>query len=245
MQDPYGALVALVRFDNNTHAREHEIALKKTGLLSITKNIQEAEQGLVVAREASRLLEKRQHEIDLELRTCDQEDRRISSRLDTAGRGKEFEALTHERAALESRRTILEQDFETVWEQLAAAEKAILRAKNHVENIARESAPQVVGLEQEIREMEQKIGEHLSERETFLKTVRPEWIALYDQMRTRFVNPFVPLMSNGTCGGCGSPVARTDIASVERHQIVSCQVCRRILYDGHVAEGADATQIMG
>ncbi len=244
MQDPYGALVALIRFDKTIHGRERDIAMQKEAVAAISKNIQEAEKDSLKAREGFRQLEKRQNEIDLELRTCDQDERRITMRLDTAGRGKEFEALTHERTLLDSKRLKIETELESVWSQLAEAETALKRAQGRLDDIVREAAPLLNEHENEIKKGEDTLLELRRHRGEFLAAVRPEWVALYEQMHARVVNPFVPVV-NGACGGCGSAISRVDIASVEHHQLVSCQTCRRMLYDSQVPEEIDAAQVVG
>lgn len=236
MQDPYGALIALVRFDN-------EINLKKQLILQHAKALEVIQQGISlfkdkIARDQEELksLEKRQGAIDLDLLVCEEEAARIATRLDSAKGVKEFDALVHERDQVETRNEALEQEIESIWSTIGQIEEQIVQHEREMLLFTKNNQADLVSLRESIETLERLINEALQRRPEMVSVVRPEWYEQYERMRGQITKPFVPLSETGSCSGCGSSVSHVDRAAVDRHVLTPCQVCRRILYDDRVSE---------
>ena len=114
MQDPYGALIALVLFDKKIHSREQEIVSLKKNLEQLTVSHQLALAAFNALQQSQMALVKKQDALDLELKSSMQEYARLNRILGQAVSAKEITALTNEKACVAAHSEELEGAIEKI-----------------------------------------------------------------------------------------------------------------------------------
>ncbi len=236
MQDPYGALVALVLFDQKITSLKQEIIHLKNSLEKASFERALAAEQLYRARAMYADAIKRQDALDLDLKSCMQELARITGLLDVAASSKEAAALTRERDLAAKRCASLEEEIERVWEALSELEE-----RRDSEKIADEKANILFDsvsrdLNVTIQQKKDVLNSLYTKRAEYTTVIPIGLLVPYERIHERIVNPYVPLCDD-FCSGCGSSVSRVDCAAVAKHVLVPCQNCCRVLYDPSVVAG--------
>ncbi len=228
---PYSRFVSLVLFDQATTALK-----KKKKLLKSQVDELAAQQVLVQAsldRDRALLKSERKakDEVELELASLAQDLSKKEQRLEKTSGAKEYLALQHECEALVAQRDGLETRLLDIWKNIEELEPKVAGIEKEYAERLKKIDDAVAQLNHEI----ELINEQLPVRDT-VRVLKREGVleaqlSLYESMREHFEDPAVA-MEQGVCSGCGSIVARGDQGSVERHLIVACQQCRRLLLEG-------------
>jgi predicted nucleic acid-binding Zn-ribbon protein len=235
MQDPYGALIALVLFDKKLRSYEQEVVFLKRNLEEITVSHQASVKAFNLLQQSYIGLLKRQDELDLELKASMQESNRLSRILEQASSVKEIAAVTNEKKRVVEQSLELEQTIEQVWDQLVHIEQDLAASREALAQKTVDYERLVSEVLKQIEAQEVLIARIKQERVRYCQAVPDALRTPYERMLSQMANPYVPLLED-VCGGCGGAVSRVDCADVEKHKLVACQYCCRMLYDAHVDE---------
>ncbi len=183
------------------------------------------------AYQKAHTLRKSVDALELELKALEELQHEKKFRLGLASSPKEFFSLEHEIAALEKKHAQAdEQGIETI-NQLEEAQKAYesLKAQEPVEIDQKRHA--LAELESRFKYVTDLRHAYVEQHGQFEKGVPDELLAKYASMKGRVQNPVVEILRD-SCSACFYAINKPDLLAAEKHQLITCKDCYRLLYKG-------------
>jgi predicted nucleic acid-binding Zn-ribbon protein len=143
---------------------------------------------------------------------------------------KELGALQHEIENVRQRRSRFEDELlermeklERLEEQVNAAEKDLVTARERLEALGGESA-------EELRSIDAQLAERRGAREALTPEIDPDLLDLYGDLRASKKGVGAAALVDGTCQGCHQSLSAVVLNKLKHSQdIKRCEYCRRIL----------------
>jgi uncharacterized protein len=198
---------------------------------ALAAGVDEARQKLEVLRAAAEDLQARRRKGDSEVSALQGTLTKYRDQLMTVTTGREYEAMQHEIATVESRMRALEDEvigwlmeIDERLPQVAAAEQALAEAEHEAEQALADLAVE----EQKVRlELAAYQGHVATERASLSAAT----LALYDRASKRYPLGAVAELKGDSCSACNvrlRPMVVSDIRRGER--LVQCDSCTRVLF---------------
>ena len=196
----------------------------------LEKEKDDYEQALATAKEAR----MQSDEMELEIRSREEEMLKVEGQLNTAKSNAEYTAfqnqakrLKKEISDLEDRGLAVMDEIETLKERAGEQEKRYRREEQIFQEFLEKSKQEKARIQEEIGKLRQEIVGHE-------KRCDPVVLAEYKQLAAFFSSRGGNVLSpvKGTvCSACGSRVLPNDQVNLSRGKIlVKCKTCSRILY---------------
>ncbi len=201
---------------------------------------------IAAARDAADAAEQALGELGLQLDELGRDQRRFEQEIDSLTQKeaaenkrmydgsivntKELEALQHELANLQKRRTDREDELLALMEQ--REEKDAQAAQAETLNAALRSALQTTSqaADEELVAVEADLERRAAEREELASGVDPELLELYEDLRAQKKGVGAVALVDGVCGGCHEQLSAMEADKVKKTEGVRrCPHCRRIL----------------
>jgi predicted nucleic acid-binding Zn-ribbon protein len=146
---------------------------------------------------------------------------------------KELQDLQSEQAALERRRTELEEEQITAMLMLEQADLALNEANLNLSKVEQEAASRHALLRGEQVTLKTDLEKSDAERQAIIATISPELAGTYEKLRLQKKGVAVAIISDESCDACGSSLTPADCQSARSpSKIIYCPSCGRILYAG-------------
>jgi predicted nucleic acid-binding Zn-ribbon protein len=202
-----------LEYNLSTLLSEHQIQKEMfeklhENMRSMQKNLHDQEQGISTAR-----VKKRETERKMD---------RITNPRELASLQQELEALEQAIGQHESEIVDLWGSIEIEQETIKASE---LQMQQKIKDIERQEHT----IRQNLVAADNAIEEQKKLCEAKSKEVRPEWLEKYRMLKMQIDNPVVTIVNNA-CSGCFSTVPPQIVLRAERHELVPCPLCKRLLY---------------
>lgn len=140
-------------------------------------------------------------------------------------------------------RTALEHEIDSLKNSLGALEDICLEQLVELEGYNNFMLHDAPALEQQIKQLREEIDileqtlkttvtattNTLTEQESIVSTITPEWLAKYQEMKTHVADPIAPVIRDA-CGSCFYEVLAQDLVRLKKNAILPCQSCFRLLY---------------
>lgn len=188
---------------------------------------------LETAERRLRGLEIEQRNAELELKALEekkhQESRKLYEGRITAPR--ELQALEAEIQALERHRVRLDESLLKRMDEIEAAKKQVETAQAAVDEA--EKALSIVRrrYEKASTRIDEALQRHAPERERLAKSLQPDVLRRYDEIRRRNHNLAAVRIENGACGGCRMKVGTALLRRLTPgDNYVYCESCTRFLF---------------
>lgn len=228
-ETPFHTFIELIKVDqaivdlgNSIEAINQQIIELKTKL---------DEQMLVVTTAKSNVSEaqKSVDQLELELKTFDQQEKQKKDRLENSTDYKQYQSLKNEIDALKLKQHQYEEILMTAWNKLEAAQKEYEKAQaaypSHTEIIISD----IQAKETHIDSLKKSLEQCAQERPAKEKVVPAEWLEKYSVMRSRVSDPVVPV-ENNSCSACYYTINQQDLMMLARRKLLQCKSCYRLLY---------------
>ncbi|MBN2267074.1 MAG: hypothetical protein JW725_01890 [Candidatus Babeliaceae bacterium] len=231
--NPYQTLLGLVHFDARLLSLKKEAERLKREEKAIEQKIALVHEAVKGAQDSFNEVRHFLAQIDLEMAALSAEIERKEHVAKQAKSNKEYTALLHEMETVAARKPVLSEQWLEAAQQVEQREREV----HEVSLRAQKDEATLQSQLQEIRELSRECDEHhaqlFDDRKSIASAVKPEWLAQYENLHSRLENPMVQV-TNGTCSACGYKVPVGDLNKIHRQGLVSCQQCRRLLYDEQV-----------
>jgi predicted nucleic acid-binding Zn-ribbon protein len=227
--NPFEQFIALVHVDQKINTLQASIN-------KIDKEREQRAQGdlahkniLSISREKVHAAKKEVDAQELEMKILDEKEREKKNNLERIANYKEYQSLKAEVDAVKTAQHNLEEGLIGAWNRLDLAKKEYEVAQQTYQNQHAEYEQAIAQDLSSIEQKRQEIQELLTQRVEKEKSVPAEWLEKYAIMRTRTTDPVVPVIK-GSCSACFLTVSHQDMQALERHKLIQCKDCFRLLY---------------
>ncbi len=146
---------------------------------------------------------------------------------------KELQDLQSEQAALERRRTELEEEQINAMVMLEKADIAMNEANIHLAEAEQKATNQHSLLRGEQAALKTDLEKSDAERQAILSSIAPDLADTYEKLRLHKKGLAVTIISDESCAACGSSLTPAECqAARSPSKINYCPSCGRILYAG-------------
>ena len=150
-------------------------------------------------------------------------------KMDRITNPRELASLQHELTELEQFIEKTETAIVQLWEDLEAEQKNVATAGHELQENIKKSEEQEKVITDRLQQLHEALITHKKTCDEKSLQVKSDWLEKYRSLKTQTNNPVVAVV-NGACTGCFSKIPPQIIARVERHELVPCPFCRRLLY---------------
>lgn len=226
---PFHQFIELVRCDDQITACLRSQERFKKDLAAIEQKKMSNSHVFEQIQNAVRTLKKELDAKELELSVTRQKKDTLEKKLITVSTAREYESLQHEQNMIDNRIEALEKSIMHAWEPYEKEKTALaMHEKEYLEHAAHLDA-QEKKLQEQYAAIEETLGYLRRERQNKVASVRTDWLEKYEGLKQSVNNPVVVVQS-GACTGCFSLITPQLQIRIQRHELVSCPLCRRILY---------------
>jgi predicted nucleic acid-binding Zn-ribbon protein len=228
-ETPFHGFIDLIAFDQELH----QIELAINSLEQERKKQQLEEQRLEQELEQVKRLwinaKKAVDDVELQTKELEQKEQLKKKRIDSATNHREYQSLKAEIEALGVQQQNLEKELLAAWHVLEQTAKNYeLKKSEHETRLADLKKAEQATTEQQ-QQLTLELNNKLKERPAKEKIVPIEWLEKYAVMRSRVVDPVVPVI-NGHCSSCVYKVSEQDMIMLGRNKLLQCKDCYRFLY---------------
>jgi predicted nucleic acid-binding Zn-ribbon protein len=227
--NPFEQFIALVNVDQKINTLQ----------ASITKINKEREQHVQLDRAHKAALSTSHEKVlaakkevdaqELEMKILDEKEREKKSHLEHIANYKEYQSLKTEIDTLKKTQHQLEEGLIGAWNRLDLAKKEYETAQQTYHNQHENYTQEIAQDDNAIEKARQEVAALTNERMQKEKGVPAEWLEKYAIMRAKTTNPVVPVIK-GSCSACFLTVSHQDMQALERHKLLQCKDCFRLLY---------------
>jgi predicted nucleic acid-binding Zn-ribbon protein len=228
-ENPFVAFVDLVKCDESVLNSKKQLSTTQHELEKIVQKQKIVEQQ---QEERKSTLYIQRKEVDRSERLLKETEHAIASkkrRLHEISSPKEYSAVQQELDMLEQNKNELDEKLLSLWQ---AYEEQSLRYQEEDGLIMQQLQhyhTQSASYEKRIIELEAEIEQKQTES-TYKKRIVPaDWLEKYKIMGSRIENPVISV-TQGSCSACFYPISQQDLAALQRHRLVECKGCFRLLY---------------
>ncbi len=173
--------------------------------------------------------QKKLADLELDLRAIFSSIMKKQKQLEVSSSTREYQSLTNEIAELELKKSHLEENILTLWQQIEDQQELlkqlIIKSDAATVQIAQEQNKNDAA----IAEIKAQMSVLKNDAEALYNDLNPLILTNYLQMKEKVPNPGVQVV-DGRCGGCYYPVSSQDLADLRKHKILACKDCYRLLY---------------
>jgi uncharacterized protein len=146
---------------------------------------------------------------------------------------KELQDLQSEQAALERRRTELEEEQINAMVMLEKADIAMNEANIHLAEAEQKATNQHSLLRGEQASLKTDLEKSDAERQAILSSIAPDLADTYEKLRLHKKGLAVTIISDESCAACGSSLTPAECQAARSPSTINyCPSCGRILYAG-------------
>lgn len=228
-EQPFQALLELVRFDQEINQITTQIDACKQDILTLETTLKTAHNSFALVQQKVQDAKKLVDERELILKEVGDAARAKKNILQAAASYKEMMALQAEIQVLQEEEAQSEQKLLDFWNKLDTATKEFNGAQQeynkHKDEFDQASAQE----NQEISTLRAQVDALMVQRPPLEVKVPEEWREKYTIMKARVTNPIVPVKNN-SCTACFYTVTSQEITRLRRRALLQCQGCFRLLY---------------
>ena len=146
---------------------------------------------------------------------------------------KELQDLQSEQAALERRRTELEEEQINAMVMLEKADITMNEANTNLTEAEQKATNRNALLRGEQASLKTDLEKSDAERQAIITSISPDLADTYEKLRLHKKGVAVTIISDESCAACGSSLTPADCQSARSpSKIIYCPSCGRILYAG-------------
>jgi predicted nucleic acid-binding Zn-ribbon protein len=221
--------IDLITFDKKCHELKEQSESAQALIdqsLVLRKTYSDA---ILAASHKKDLAYKTSQEIELEIKTLEEKEKKQKSILEQVANVKEQKAAFSELETLQYQHNELEKNLTRAWnryEMLLEESKAVEKEAN--ESIQRVDA-EIAKNQAVISEAVEESRKYTTDRTAKLEGINPEWLRMYEIMKARSKNPVAPVLHE-SCSVCFYMVSAQDLQKLHQSDLLQCKDCYRLLY---------------
>ena len=225
---PHALLLHIASCDALIAHHEHH-------LITITKQLhqQEAELEAAEAEHSSMpkklmAMKKAIDDLELELRTIDDDLKHKNRQLDVITAEKQLRALEHEIAMLTRKKETLNDLQVDQWLAYETVQHEQVTQSPAVDNELEKRKLAVTALAQDIEQTKIATATAQEELLALINILDDHWLPVYQRMKIHIPDPIV-LVQKDSCGGCFYPLQAQMLIKLRHSEVITCTLCNRLL----------------
>jgi len=228
-RDPFYTFIDFVTYNNQLAYVQRQRDQLAERISELDASLASYQHACDTAHEQLNALHKKQHKQELEASQVTQELQTQRNRLERITQPKEYMSLQSEVERLQRQSEEADEAVMEIWQQVEEASDAYHKAQQTYHEAYERIDQERKQLHQQDSEYAQQ-AQQLEEQMQELRTqVRQEWLDAFDRKRVHVADPAVPV-EHGVCSACFFTLPRNELRKLERHVILSCPSCYRLLY---------------
>ncbi|HNX37791.1 MAG TPA: C4-type zinc ribbon domain-containing protein [Candidatus Cloacimonadota bacterium] len=201
-------------------------------LNSILEQVEQATANLLATETERAELGKRQRQLEMDIKSHQDQVRKYSTQLSEIKTNKEYKALNSEIAYLNSKISDLESGELELMDEDNAFKARIEEDKKELAKAEQLKREKEGDLRAQIGELETQIEKTKAARNELARTLPLSLVKQYGNMIKNKSNKAVAYAKDGACGGCGfvlRPQIRIELQL--RKKLLTCESCGRLLLE--------------
>ena len=228
-ETPFQTFIGLVALDQSINVLNKELASFDVQKNQIAKQTDQLAIELEAIKQRVHEMQKNVDVQELEMKTLDDQEKSKKHRLENLSSHKDYQSLKSEIDFLKKQQHALEDTLIQAWHALETAKKEYAQKQHEYDEKIKSFDVQLKNIEEKKKAQQLEYEAHVAQREPVQAKVPQEWMDKNVAMRTRVVDPVVPV-TQGICSACYYQVSEQDMIALNHRRIVQCKDCFRLLY---------------
>ncbi len=229
IETPFSALVRLAVLDNSVLQSESQKNILKKTYTSFQE-----QHGSLLEQEASlqaqdKNMRKQLFEAEHEVKALAGVVAKKEHQRNVVANAKEYASLEHELVQARQELATREAGLYDLFEKVEAVAALLPDQQQRILGQIQEVQHKQQVLQQQLHDLEKQLDEYNEQRAVELDRLLPEWRSKYEDLYQMMDNPIVSVVQ-GACAGCYYSVSVNDLAQLQRHKVLQCKECFRLLY---------------
>jgi predicted nucleic acid-binding Zn-ribbon protein len=196
----------------------------------LQEGLRAIEEKVAQAKEQSLELAKRRKEQEIELDSTDEKRSKFQSQLFQVKSNREYEALQHEIAALDEKKSGLEDQILDTLERSEELSKEIADQERALASEGTKVSEDESKLDAKLKDLTEKIAIKNDERTRLVVDLDKKLLKRYERIRASKGGLAVTTVENGACGGCFRRIPPHEMQNLKKDErIVTCEQCGRMI----------------
>ncbi len=227
---PFRIFIDLITLDGSILTLRQDIAAHIRRIEVLKNEQKKYDDELEKARLAVMQAQKMVHAAECDMKALDEEEQIKKKHLETIAHYKEYQSLKLELDHIHDAQQKQEAAVIAAWNTVETSEATYASVKKEYTIHRNRIDHDLQALEQELIEREANCQALLDQRPEKEQHVPKEWLEKYTVMRSKVVDPVVPILE-GICGGCSQLLPEQERIRATRGALIQCKGCYRLLYN--------------
>jgi predicted nucleic acid-binding Zn-ribbon protein len=195
------------------------------------KALERAAEAATIAKRAQQALEVRSGQLELNIRSADDELQRLEARLNQVRTNAEFDAVKLQIKSTKDERSKNEEEVLALLDQIESAKSEAAAREREAEQATRDHQEFLANCETLRAERSGELAVAQKDRERASSGLAPDLLDLYDRLFRSREGLAVVSVENLICQGCYTGITPNDEALLTAATtLVQCKFCSRIVY---------------
>ncbi|MBN1869353.1 MAG: hypothetical protein JW847_02095 [Candidatus Omnitrophica bacterium] len=232
VRDQIRKIVELQKIDVEIYNLRIELQEKPARLAQLKEGFERSKGALKDLEQKFKSVQVTRKEKELELKTKEDEITRANAQLLQLKTNKEYTAKISEIEHINADKSIIEEKILMSYDESDAVSAEVEKEKVKVEEEEKKYLAEKKQTEGDIKLMEDRIRVLESQRKQASVGIDQGFLNRYERiLRHKGGVAIVPVLHEGSCGGCYMNVTPQKLNAIRMHQeLVECEMCSRILY---------------
>jgi len=228
-ENPLSKLLDLVNFDQELLGIQSKIDKLELELESDNKEMYECKLGLARVEKGAYEAKKVVDNLELEMKTLDQEEKDRVRKLEASSNQREYESINKEIEQLKKKQHELEEELLSAWKKLEHENTELTERQGFCDKKMTSLDTVIAEKMQKIAEFKDQLAEKEKGRADKMQSIDAELLEKYEAMYQRVANPVVPVEKD-SCNACFYPITQQTLADLKNGRLIQCRDCFRFLF---------------
>jgi hypothetical protein len=225
------ALVSLQAVDSEIYSLKNELAAKPLALEVIQKAFEDKKKNLVFLQQKLLDLQKSRKERELELGTNEESIKKLQGQLYSLKTNKEFQVMLKQIQDAKADSAVIEEKILVLFEETDKLNKEVENENLKLQEEEKLSSEEKKKVDLRVKEINDRLSVLDSQRKQAVGAVTAKMLSQYERILQSRDGLAIVSVKDNSCGGCHMLVPPQVINSIKMYeQIITCEVCNRILY---------------
>jgi predicted nucleic acid-binding Zn-ribbon protein len=231
LKEQINRLIELQALDSQIYALKDEKNARPDQIKKLEILIEEKKNGLASSEKKLQDLLKEKKDKELELASKEEIIKKLQTQLYQLKTNKEYSAMLREIGGVKADVSLFEDKILEALDKIDREKINIEQEKQIFVEEEKKSKEEINKIQMRIKEIEGFLAQLEAQRNVQTSDIEPKILRLYEKVLQNRDGLAIVKVSNDACQGCNMSVPPQVINLIKMwDQIVSCEICQRILY---------------